>query len=196
MQSVRLTGSVPHEEVAGLIRQFDVALAPYPSLQHPFYFSPLKLFEYMACGVPVVAADVGQIGEVVRDGETGLLYPADDLDALTAACDRLLAAPSLRRRLGEAAAQEIHARYTWDQNAVRVTELARGLIAAPQNRRSGGIHRDGQDAQAGCPGTRAAGETAGPVPGGRTGLKSRNPVHPGNPVHPVNAGAGPERLNT
>ena len=60
--------------------------------------------------------------------------------------------------------------------------------------RSGGIHRDGQDAQAGCPGTRAAGETAGSVPGGRTGLKSRNPVHPGNPVHPVNSGAGPERL--
>ena len=129
MRSVRFTGSVPHEEVAGLIRQFDVALAPYPALQHPFYFSPLKLFEYMACGVPVVAADVGQIGEVVRQGETGLLYPPDDLDALTAACDRLLREPSLRRRLGQAAAAEIHGRYTWDQNAARVTGLACGLIA-------------------------------------------------------------------
>src|SRR5205823_2848438 len=56
---------------------------------------------------------------------------------------------------------------------------------------SGGIHRDGQDAQAG------AATAAGPVPGGRTGLKSRNPAHPENPVspasgYPVNAEAGPE----
>ena len=49
-----------------LIRQFDIALAPYPVLDHVFYFSPLKLFEYMACGVPVVAANLGQLAEVDR----------------------------------------------------------------------------------------------------------------------------------
>ena len=104
-----------------------MALAPYPRLDHPFYFSPLKLFEYMACGVPVVAAEVGQIAEVVRDGETGLLYPPGDADALVAACDRLLADSPLRRRVGEAAAKEVHTRYTWDHNAARVVELARSL---------------------------------------------------------------------
>src|SRR5437016_1816455 len=126
-RSAVFTGSVPHEDVAELIRQFDVALAPYPRLDHPFYFSPLKLFEYVACGVPVVAAEVGQIAEVVRDGETGLLYPPGDADALVAACDRLLADPPLRRRVGEAAAKEVHTRYTWDHNAARVVELARSL---------------------------------------------------------------------
>ena len=126
-RSAVFTGSVPHEDVAELIRQFDVALAPYPRLDHPFYFSPLKLFEYMACGVPVVAAEVGQIAEVVRDGETGLLYPPGDADALVAACDRLLADPPLRRRVGEAAAKEVHTRYTWDHNAAHVVELARSL---------------------------------------------------------------------
>ena len=131
----RLTGSVvftqwlPQEEVAGLIQQFDVALVPYARLEHAFYFSPLKLFEYMACGVPVVAAALGQIAEIVRDGETGLLYPPDDVDALIGACDRLLADPSLRRRMGQAAAKEIQGLYTWDQNAARVGELARALIA-------------------------------------------------------------------
>jgi len=131
-RSVVFTGSLPHEEVADLIRQFDVALAPYPRPDHAFYFSPLKLFEYMACGIPVVAAGLGQIAEVVRDGETGLLYPPDELDALTAACDRLLADPALRQRLGQAAAKEIPGRYTWDYNAVRVVELARALIRARQ----------------------------------------------------------------
>ena len=132
-RSVVFTGWLPHEEVAGLIRQFDVALAPYSQPEHAFYFSPLKLFEYMSCGVPVVAAALGQIAEIVRDGETGLLYPPDELDALTEACDRLLADPALRQRLGQAAAKEIRGLYTWDQNAARVVELARALILARQN---------------------------------------------------------------
>jgi glycosyltransferase involved in cell wall biosynthesis len=129
-QRIVFTGGVPYEDIPGLIRQFDVALAPYAELGHPFYFSPLKLFEYMACGVPVVAARLGQIAEVVRDGTTGLLYPPGELDALAAACDRLLTDPALHRRLGQAAAEEIHSHYTWDHNAVRTTELARALITA------------------------------------------------------------------
>ena len=124
------TGSLPHEEVAALIHRFDVALAPYPRPAHDFYFSPLKLFEYMACGAPVVAASLGQIAEVVRHGETGLLYPPGELDALVASCERLLEDPDLRRRMGRAAAKEIHTHYTWDHNAARVIELARSLIAA------------------------------------------------------------------
>ena len=129
-RSVVLTGWLPHAEVAALVRQFDVALAPYSRLDHDFYFSPLKLFEYMACGVPVVAAALGQIEEVVRDGETGLLYPPGQQDALLAACDRLLEDPDLRRRMGRAAAKEIHGRYTWDHNAARVIDLAQDLMAA------------------------------------------------------------------
>jgi glycosyltransferase involved in cell wall biosynthesis len=130
LHSVVFTGARPHEEIAALIGQFDVALAPYAYLDHAFYFSPLKLFEYMACGVPVVAAASGQIAEVVQDGETGLLYPPGDLEALTAACGRLLADSALRQRLGQPGAREVHSRYTWDHNAARVTELACSLLAA------------------------------------------------------------------
>jgi glycosyltransferase involved in cell wall biosynthesis len=122
------TGALPQEEIPALIRQFDVALAPYPDLKHSFYFSPLKLFEYMACGIPVVAAGVGQIAEVVKDGTTGFLYPPGDLNALSNACGQLLADASLRQRLGQASAELIHDRYTWDHDAARVIELARSLI--------------------------------------------------------------------
>ena len=126
---VVFTGALPHEEIAGLIRQFTVALAPYSKPEHVFYFSPLKIFEYMACGVPVVAAGLGQNTELVRNCETGLLYPPGDIDALTSACEKLLADVDLRQRLGHAAAQEIHGRYTWGHNAARVVELARTLVA-------------------------------------------------------------------
>ena len=129
---VKFTGALQHEEVPEVIRQFDIALAPYPKPDHDFYFSPLKLFEYMACGVPVVAARLGQIREVVTDGKTGLLYPPGDVDALTARCEKLLANATLRASLGRAAAKLVRDKFTWDKNAARVEKLARELIAARQ----------------------------------------------------------------
>jgi len=127
-QRVTFTGLLPHGEIPAVIRQFDIALAPYPLHDHDFYFSPLKLFEYLACGVPVVAPRLGQIAEVVSDGKTGLLYPAGDLDALVRNCERLLAKPGLRATLGKAGARLVRREFTWDKNAQRVVDLARGLI--------------------------------------------------------------------
>jgi glycosyltransferase involved in cell wall biosynthesis len=131
-RSVTFTGLIPHEEIPATIRGFDVALAPYPRPQHDFYFSPLKLFEYMACGVPVVAARIGQIAEVVTDGKTGLLYPPGDLDALESRCDELLGSARRRTALGRAAARLVHQQFTWEINAARVGELARALRASPR----------------------------------------------------------------
>jgi glycosyltransferase involved in cell wall biosynthesis len=129
-RNVVFTGWLPHEQVPGLIRQFDVALAPYSEPEHLWYASPMKVFEYMACGRPVVAAALGQIEEVVRDGETGVLYSHEDPDGLASACEQLLADRALRERLGRAAAEQLNGRYTWDSNATRVVELAGELIAA------------------------------------------------------------------
>jgi len=131
---VRFTGNLAHEEIPDVIRQFDVALAPYRRLDHAFYFSPLKLFEYMGCGIAVVAAKVGQIAEVVRHGKTGLLYPPGNLGALVGATQRLLENPGLRAQLGRAAAKQVHQRHTWDQNAERVVQLAGALTLARPKR--------------------------------------------------------------
>ncbi len=138
LERVVFTGTLAHEEIAAVIRQFDIALAPYPELDHSFYFSPLKLFEYMACGIPVVAAKVGQISELVQDGKAGLLYPPGDVGALTDACHRLLGDPRLRQTLGRAAAKRVLTHYTWDHNASRAVELARSLMAARIKRAKAG----------------------------------------------------------
>ena len=129
-ERVRFTGPLDHEEIPAVIRQFDVALAPYPKLNHDFYFSPLKLYEYMACGVPVVAAKVGQIAEVVSHGKTGLLHEPGDLDAMVRNCSKLVSDPKLRGKLGRAAAAKISRQFTWARNAERVSALAKELIRA------------------------------------------------------------------
>ncbi len=132
---VVFTGALPHKQVVGLIQEFSIALAPYPQLDHAFYFSPLKLFEYMACGIPVVASDVGQIAEVLEDNKTGLLYPPGNINALQSACDRLLSEPTLRTAMGKAASEKVHRNYTWDHNAEHVTNLAKSLILNPGDKR-------------------------------------------------------------
>lgn len=126
---VTLTGAVPHATVPSFIRACDVALAPYPAAPHTFYFSPLKVYEYMACGVPVVGARLGQLAEVVEDGVTGRLYAAGDLDAFVEACHDLLAHPAAARRMGGRAAEVVATRHTWRHNASRVAALAATLPA-------------------------------------------------------------------
>jgi glycosyltransferase involved in cell wall biosynthesis len=116
------TGAVPHHEMPELLGAMDVAVAPYRRVPE-FYFSPLKLYEYMAAGLPTIASDAGDIAEVVRDGESGLLVEPDDPAPLAAALVRLLGDATLRARLGRAARRDAEGR-DWSHNAARVMSYA------------------------------------------------------------------------
>lgn len=122
---VTFTGELVLEEVPAWIRGMDVAVAPYPPLD-PFYFSPLKILDAMACGVANVASDIGQIPELLRDGETGLLVPPGDIDALGRAFRRLADDAGLRRRLGRAALAEARERHAWTSRAEDIIAVATG----------------------------------------------------------------------
>jgi len=76
---------------------------------------PLSLIEASACGVASVCSDVGGSGEVVADGETGLLFPSEDAAALAERLERVLADDALRRRLGDAARQRAEALFGVDR---------------------------------------------------------------------------------
>jgi len=84
---------------------------------------PLVVLEAMAAGRPVVATSVGGTPEAVVDGETGLLVPAGDVDALARAIDVLLGDPELARRLGEAGKRRVRERFDADAAAQRVLGL-------------------------------------------------------------------------
>lgn len=119
---VHFTGAVSPDEVPGLLASMDVAVAPYPPLTN-FYFSPLKLYEYMAAGLPIVASRIGQIEEVIQHEVTGVLVPPGDAIALTIALHELQLHPARRVRLGRAA-REIVQRHTWDDLVARIFALA------------------------------------------------------------------------
>lgn len=117
------TGAVDPSAVPGLLASMDAATASYPD-QPGFYFSPLKVYEYMAAGVPVVASRIGQLELLIEDEVSGLLCPAGDARALADALDRLRREPGLRARLGQAGRATVLRDHTWGAVVRRILALA------------------------------------------------------------------------
>ncbi len=123
-RAVEFTGEFDHARAAELLARMDVGTAPYSRLRD-FYFSPLKVFEYMAAGVPVVASEIGQIADVVTHERTGLLHRPAAIEEMAAAIERLRRDPEMAQRLAAAARRVVARRFTWEGNADRVLDLIR-----------------------------------------------------------------------
>lgn len=121
--AAHFTGLVNPDEIPGLLASMDVATAPYPDLPD-FYFSPLKVFEYMAAGLPVVASRIGQITAVIEDGSNGVLCSPGDAAGLAAALDTLRQDPALRSRIGATARDAVLRDRTWQAVVDRIFDLA------------------------------------------------------------------------
>ena len=120
---VEFTGYVHRTAVAGLLEQADVLVLPHtatPVSQR--YASPLKLFEYMAAGKPIVASDLSAVREILRDGQNACLVAPGDAAALAEGIARALADRSFAERIARAAYEEA-ASYTWERRAERLEHL-------------------------------------------------------------------------
>jgi glycosyltransferase involved in cell wall biosynthesis len=115
---VRL-GPLPHTDTLRRVSGWDVGVAPYLPMPD-FYFSPLKILEYMALGLCPVASDLGEIGALLGGGERGVLVAPGDVDALATALLALARDRERVRRLGARARAHVIANCRWDDNAERV----------------------------------------------------------------------------
>jgi len=112
-----MPGLLPQARVGGELRRAAVVVAPFLRAgMTERHTSPLKIFEAMAAGRPIVASDLPSSREVLRDGENALLVPPGHASALAAALRRVLSDPRLARRLAGAAWDEAP-RYSWDARA-------------------------------------------------------------------------------
>jgi glycosyltransferase involved in cell wall biosynthesis len=126
---VIFTGAVSHDRVAKLLDACDILVAPHVPLADgsEFFGSPTKIFEYMAMGKGIVASRLGQIGEVLVDGETALLVEPGNVEELMAAIIKLVADAGLRKRLGARAREVAEKEHTWTRNAQRVLDAYKSL---------------------------------------------------------------------
>ena len=121
--SAHFTGLVSPDEIPGWLARMDVGVAPYGA-GAGFYFSPMKVLEYMAASLPTVASRIGGLPEWIVPGETGLLYEPGNADELCAALERLRRAPRLRADLGARARKCVEREHTWEGVVSRVLREA------------------------------------------------------------------------
>jgi glycosyltransferase involved in cell wall biosynthesis len=125
---VCFTGVVPHDEVPALMAASDVFVST-SNLTN----MALPTCEALICGVPVIAYDVGDTARVVRHGETGLLVPDGDVDALAAAVAALLDDAPARARMGQAGRRLARERFTrWDARVDMEVEIVRRIVAGKE----------------------------------------------------------------
>lgn len=110
---VEHTGALAPMDVPPHLARMDVACAPYPATGNVSYFSPLKVLEYLAAGVPVVASAIGQLPHLLDDGRCGVLTDPGDADALASAIDDLLANHDRRQALARRGRQRVEQHHTW-----------------------------------------------------------------------------------
>jgi glycosyltransferase involved in cell wall biosynthesis/SAM-dependent methyltransferase len=119
---VTFTGLVAQDQAPGYLAACDLLVSPH--VGNPdgsrFFGSPTKLFEYMAMGKGIVASDLDQIGTILTHGKTGWLVPPGDVGALAKAIVTLAQDPELRRKLGEAAREEVVRQHTWTAHVERI----------------------------------------------------------------------------
>lgn len=116
---VDLVGAVVPEEMPAQLAAMDVAVAPYPQLPD-FYFSPLKIYEYLAAGLPVVASDIGPCAEILDHGDLGVLVAPGDVAGLAAVLAGLRADPLIRADLARAGRDAAVTRHDWSLVVSRI----------------------------------------------------------------------------
>jgi len=121
--AAHFTGAVVPDQVPKLLAKMDVAVAPYPESQ-AFYFSPLKVLEYMAAGLPVVASCIGQITSLIQHDYDGILCPPGEPTALAQALEQLMLSPVLCQALGREARRTVEQSHGWHSVTQRIFKLA------------------------------------------------------------------------
>lgn len=138
LRRVTFTGPLPHEAMPAALAAADVGAAPFDAAAHPplqlgFYWSPLKVFEYMAAGLPVVAPRLPRLSRLVEDGVEGVLYDPGDRDGLASA---LVALEDAGRRasMGRAARARAVREYSWQAHCRALDAALRAAVARAAGR--------------------------------------------------------------
>ncbi len=126
-------GSVPHNQVPTYLALAQVGVAPFNTAPHPalraagFFWSPLKIYEYMAMSLPVVTADIPPLASTIREGKEGALFREGDIDDCAAAIKRVLHA-SNRGRLGEQARRRVVEHFSWQRHCEALDRLLHQMV--------------------------------------------------------------------
>jgi len=124
----RKLGAVPYERMPEIVAAADIGVAPYDTsrlrqLALGFYWSPLKIFEYMASGLPTVTIPRPPLTEIVRDGREAAFFREGDAADLARVLASLADAPDARAALGRSARARVVERYSWARHCEQLESV-------------------------------------------------------------------------
>jgi glycosyltransferase involved in cell wall biosynthesis len=128
----RRLAAVPYERMPEIVAAGDVGVAPYDTarlaqLRLGFYWSPLKVFEYMASALPTLTIPRYPLTEIVRLGEEGLHFREGDPGDLARCIEVLANDPALRTHMGRSARRRVAERYSWDRHCEQLDAVLTGI---------------------------------------------------------------------
>jgi glycosyltransferase involved in cell wall biosynthesis len=121
--SVTVEGRVPHAEMSRKLSQARIGVCPLTDIPKFQRNIPVKVFEYWACGLPVVASDLPPIRPFFKSARAGLLHPAGNAEALAEALEVLLRNPTLARKMGARGREAVESRYNNRSEVLKLHRL-------------------------------------------------------------------------
>ena len=122
--NVIFTGEVSHPEAISLVNICDLCVIPETNE----WTSPVKLFEYMGMGKPVIAPDIESVSSIMVDGKHGKLFKIGDFEEFQQHLLTLIQKPELRSIMGKNAREHIMNHYTWNNVANNIIQIASTIV--------------------------------------------------------------------
>jgi len=128
----RRLGTVPYERMPEIVAAADLGVAPYDTarlrqLSLGFYWSPLKIFEYMASALPTLTIPRPPLTEILREGREGIFFREGDAADLARAVETLADAPERRFAMGKSARERVVERYSWARHCEQLEAVLRRI---------------------------------------------------------------------
>ncbi len=122
-------GKIPYENVPFIINASDVCVAPFIRRRNEkIGLSPLKIYEYLACGRPVVASDIEGVGDFLLETGSGITVEPENYEALAQGIIELLHKEEVRKVMGRNGRDAVVKEHSWDSVAEKVVEVCKLLI--------------------------------------------------------------------
>jgi starch synthase len=130
----KLVGPVPYHEMPLYLSLAQVGVAPFNTAVHAplrevgFYWSPLKIFEYMSMGLPVVTADISPLNRIIRPGQEGLLFREGDSADLAEKVLAILDDRPRAREMGASGRERVVQNYSWQVHCQQLDGVIRSVV--------------------------------------------------------------------